>query len=236
MSSYIVSCVATKTKTVVQNRLHQDLSRPGGNLPAAYFLRRYGRMTTGNTPNNNTTPPLVPPAIGDSVRIKGLISSSQYNDHKGLVVSCPETNDGNRYGVRFRYNGSNKIVSIHISNLDFIHRSSTTVKAKTTKTKNNAGSSANAEMEEEEVEDEQMKQQILHKQEFDCIRIKYNLDNPINAERIADMLSSSSSNSTAVSAAEFATTFGMQVSEAVIFLEWIMIGVKFKEDVLDKNR
>jgi len=48
--------------------------------------------------------------------------------------------------------------------------------------------------------------------------------------------SSSSNNSTAtVSATEFATTFGMQIPEAVIFLEWIMIGVKFKQDVLDKN-
>jgi CheY-like chemotaxis protein len=81
-----------------------------------------------------------------------------------------------------------------------------------------------------------MKQQILHKQEFDRIRLKYNLDNPTNAERIANMLSSSSFSTTAaVSASEFASTFGMQ-HEAVIFLEWIMIGVKFKEDVLDKNK
>jgi hypothetical protein len=101
----------------------------------------------------------------------------------------------------------------------------------------------NNEMEMEE-EDEKMKQQILHKQEFDRIRLKYNLDNPNNAERIANMLSSSSSSSSssttaaaaAVSASEFASTFGMQIHEAVIFLEWIMIGVKFKEDVLDKNK
>ena len=195
---------------------------------------------TGDTTNNSTPPPLVPPlAIGDSVRIKGLISSSQYNDHKGLVVSCPPeitTNDGNdedRYGVRFRYNGSNKIVSIHIANLDFIHRSSSS--SAVIKANNGGNSSANEIMEE----DEKMKQQILHKQEFDRIRLKYNLDNPNNAERIANMLSSSSSSSSttaaAVSASEFATTFGMQIPEAVIFLEWIMIGVKFKEDVLDKN-
>ena len=196
---------------------------------------------TGDTINNST--PLVPPlAIGDSVRIKGLISSSQYNDHKGLVVSCPPeitTNDCNnrRYGVRFRYNGSNKIVSIHISNLDFIHRSSSSSSA-VIKANNGGNSSANEIMEE----DEKMKQQIMHKREFDRIRLKYNLDNPNNAERIANMLSSSSSssssnNSTAtVSATEFATTFGMQIPEAVIFLEWIMIGVKFKEDVLDKNK
>lgn len=195
---------------------------------------------TGDT----TPPPLVPPlAIGDSVRIKGLLSSSQYNDHKGLVVSCPPeitTNDGNddRYGVRFRYNGSNKIVSIHISNLDFVHRSSSS--SAVIKANNGGNSSANEIMEE----DEKMKQQIMHKREFDRIRLKYNLDNPSNAERIANMLSSSSSssssssnNSTAtVSATEFATTFGMQIPEAVIFLEWIMIGVKFKEDVLDKNK
>ena len=198
---------------------------------------------TGDTINNSTPTPLVPPlAIGDSVRIKGLISSSQYNDHKGLVVSYPPeitTNDGNddRYGVRFRYNGSNKIVSIHISNLDFVHRSSSSSSA-VIKANNGGNSSANEIMEE----DEKMKQQIMHKREFDRIRLKYNLDNPSNAERIANMLSSSSSssssnNSTAtVSATEFATTFGMQIPEAVIFLEWIMIGVKFKEDVLDKNK
>lgn len=189
-------------------------------------------------------------AIGDSVRIKGLISFSQYNDHVGLVVSCPETTttasddtNNNRYGVRFRYNGRKTIVSVHLSNLNFIHRS--TVKTNTKNTNIIGGSSSSAAVvnntaEKMEEEDEKMKQQILHKQEFDRIRIKYNLDNPVNAERIADMLSSSSSSSsssTAVSATEFASTFGnMQVSEAVIFLEWIMIGVKFKEDVLDKNR
>lgn len=195
---------------------------------------------TGDT-TTSATPHLVPPlAIGDSVRIKGLLSSSQYNDHKGLVVSCPPeitTNDGNdddRYGVRFRYNGSNKIVSIHISNLDFIHRSSSS--SAVIKANSGGDSSANEIMEE----DEKMKQQIMHKQEFDRIRLKYNLDNPNNAERIANMLSSSSSSSSTtaavVSAGEFASTFGMRLHDAVIFLEWIMIGVKFKEDVLDKNK
>ena len=163
-------------------------------------------MSDGTT--TNATPPLVPPlAIGDSVRIKGLLSSSQYNDHKGLVVSCPPeiitTNDGNgnsnnddnRYGVRFRYNGSNKIVSIHVSNLDFMHRSSSS----------SAVIKATKDEELLDEEDLKMKQQILHKQEFDRIRLKYNLDNPNNAERIANMLSSSSFSTTAaVSASELA--------------------------------
>jgi hypothetical protein len=143
-------------------------------------------MLGGTT--TNATPHLVPPlAIGDSVRIKGLLSSSQYNDHKGLVVSCPPeiiTNDGNgnsnnddnRYGVRFRYNGSNKIVSIHVSNLDLIHRSSSSSSAVIKAT-------MDKELLDEE-EDLKMKQQILHKHEFDRIRLKYNLDNPNNMPNV----------------------------------------------------
>ena len=36
-----------------------------------------------------------------------------------------------------------------------------------------------------------------------------------------------------VSAPEFAKMFGMTTTEAVVFLEWIKVGVKFKEEVLD---
>lgn len=70
----------------------------------------------------------------------------------------------------------------------------------------------------------------LHKKEFDRIRIKYGLDKPSNAERIANMLADSTGG---VSAPEFAKMFGMSTPEAVVFLEWIKVGVKFKEDTLD---
>ena len=35
-----------------------------------------------------------------------------------------------------------------------------------------------------------------------------------------------------VSAPEFARKFGMSTEEAVVFLEWIKVGVKFKEETL----
>ena len=61
------------------------------------------------------------------------------------------------------------------------------------------------------------------------IRIKYGLDKPSNAERIANMLADNNG----VSAPEFAKMFGMSTPEAVVFLEWIKVGVKFKEETLD---
>lgn len=36
-----------------------------------------------------------------------------------------------------------------------------------------------------------------------------------------------------VSAPAFANMFGMSTAEAVVFLEWIKVGVKFKEETLD---
>lgn len=36
-----------------------------------------------------------------------------------------------------------------------------------------------------------------------------------------------------VSAPSFAKMFGMSTEEAVVFLEWIKVGVKFKEETLD---
>lgn len=36
-----------------------------------------------------------------------------------------------------------------------------------------------------------------------------------------------------VSAPAFAKMFGMSTTEAVVFLEWIKVGVKFKEETLD---
>ena len=39
-----------------------------------------------------------------------------------------------------------------------------------------------------------------------------------------------------VSAPEFASKFGMSVEEAVVFLEWIKVGIKFKEETLDNAK
>eukprot|EP00956_Cyclotella_meneghiniana_P002644 scaffold3137_cov35-Cyclotella_meneghiniana.AAC.3 len=72
----------------------------------------------------------------------------------------------------------------------------------------------------------------IHKREFDRIRKKYGLDNPAQAEKIADLLANTNANE-GVSAPKFATLFGMTVEEAVVFLEWIKVGIKFKEETLD---
>lgn len=39
-----------------------------------------------------------------------------------------------------------------------------------------------------------------------------------------------------VSAAEFAEKFSMDVQDAVVFLEWVKIGVKFKEQSIDSAK
>ena len=39
-----------------------------------------------------------------------------------------------------------------------------------------------------------------------------------------------------MSAPEFANKFGMSTAEAVVFLEWIKVGVKFKEETLDNAK
>ncbi len=71
--------------------------------------------------------------------------------------------------------------------------------------------------------------QALHKMEFDRIRLTYGLDHPDRAEIIAEILSREDG----VSALNFAKMFGMTTPEAIAFLEWIRVGVQFKEDVLD---
>ncbi len=75
----------------------------------------------------------------------------------------------------------------------------------------------------------------IHKREFDRIRVKYGLDSPKNAEKIADLLSNKAANE-GVSAPQFAEMFDMRTEEAVVFLEWIKVGVKFKEEVLDSSK
>jgi hypothetical protein len=72
----------------------------------------------------------------------------------------------------------------------------------------------------------------LHKKEFDRIRLQYGLDNPKKAEQIAELLANTDANE-GVSAPEFAKMFGMSTTEAVVFLEWIKVGIKFKEETLD---
>ena len=89
---------------------------------------------------------------------------------------------------------------------------------------------------------------VIHKREFDRIRKQYGLDKPDKAGSIAEMLANNNNTAEAaagnveeveeeggggVSAPEFAKMFGMTTTEAVVFLEWIKVGVKFKEEVLD---
>mmetsp|Transcript_35295 Transcript_35295/g.85112 ORF Transcript_35295/g.85112 Transcript_35295/m.85112 type:complete len:143 (+) Transcript_35295:124-552(+) len=75
----------------------------------------------------------------------------------------------------------------------------------------------------------------IHKREFDRIRIQYGLDSAKNAEKISDLLANSGVNE-GVSAPDFAKMFGMTTTEAVVFLEWIKVGVKFKEETLDNAK
>ena len=56
------------------------------------------------------------------------------------------------------------------------------------------------------------------------------MDSPDQAEKISEMLADTDGG---VSAPEFARMFGMSTTEAVIFLEWIKVGIKFKEETLD---
>ena len=64
--------------------------------------------------------------------------------------------------------------------------------------------------------------------EFDRIRTQYGLSTPENAEKIATLLADTDANQ-GVSAPKFAEMFGMSTTEAVVFLEWIKVGIKFKE-------
>lgn len=70
----------------------------------------------------------------------------------------------------------------------------------------------------------------IHKAEFDRIRLKYGLDK--KADEISDLLTMRG-NEGGVSANDFAERFGTTPEEAVVFLEWIKVGVKFKEETLD---
>ena len=78
----------------------------------------------------------------------------------------------------------------------------------------------------------QADQHTLHKREFDRIIQHYQLDADEKAEEISTFLTSSS-NDSKVTAPQFAQKFGTTEAEAVVFLEWINIGVKFKQQTLD---
>ena len=81
----------------------------------------------------------------------------------------------------------------------------------------------------------QADQYTLHKQEFDRIIQTYKLNTEETSNEIAEFLTQQrgDDSSAAVSAPEFAGKFGLKVEEAVVFLEWIKVGVKFKETAID---
>ena len=69
-----------------------------------------------------------------------------------------------------------------------------------------------------------------HKQEFQNITRKYNLDKPEIAEKIGFFLTKQT-----VSVKQFADEFKMTEKEAKIYLDFINAAIKFKEQYLDKN-
>ncbi len=76
----------------------------------------------------------------------------------------------------------------------------------------------------------QMQQYELHKKAFDRIIEKYNLKTEQKSTEIAELLTTGVDG---VNAGEFAAKFGMDVQEAVVFLEWIKVGIKFKQESID---
>jgi hypothetical protein len=77
----------------------------------------------------------------------------------------------------------------------------------------------------------QADQYTLHKQEFDRIIQRYKLNTEEKSSAIAEFLTAGEEGS--VSAAQFAEKFGTTPEEAVVFLEWIQVGVKFKQQSID---
>lgn len=90
----------------------------------------------------------------------------------------------------------------------------------------------------------QADQYTLHKKAFDTIIQKYNLGTDEKGEEIAQFLTNAQQqqqpsteggddHQTTISPTDFATKFGTTVEEAIVFLEWIKVGVKFKEEAID---
>lgn len=69
-----------------------------------------------------------------------------------------------------------------------------------------------------------------HKQQFDEIIRKYNLDDQQKAEEISCFLTDKK-NKDSVSYEEFSKLFLMTKDEAKLFLSFIATGLKFKEDM-----
>ena len=78
----------------------------------------------------------------------------------------------------------------------------------------------------------QADQYTLHKQEFDRIVQKYGLQDDAKAGEVAEFLTSNT-HAGQVSAVDFANKFGLSQEEAVVFLEWIKVGVSFKEQSIE---
>ena len=76
----------------------------------------------------------------------------------------------------------------------------------------------------------QSHQYELHKKAFDAIIEKYNLKTEEKSTEIAEVLTSGVDTVTPQS---FAERFGMDIEESVVFLEWVKIGIKFKEQAVD---
>mmetsp|Transcript_20515 Transcript_20515/g.43364 ORF Transcript_20515/g.43364 Transcript_20515/m.43364 type:complete len:143 (+) Transcript_20515:93-521(+) len=76
----------------------------------------------------------------------------------------------------------------------------------------------------------QTNQYELHKQAFDTIIEKYNLKTAKKSNEIAELLTNGTDG---VNAGKFADKFGMEVQEAVVFLEWIKVGIDFKTKAID---
>jgi ribosomal protein L37AE/L43A len=79
----------------------------------------------------------------------------------------------------------------------------------------------------------QSNQYELHKKAFDAISKKYKLNDDSRASEIAELLTNGVDT---ITAPDFAEKFGMEVPEAVTFLEWIKIGINFKEQSIDTAR
>ena len=79
----------------------------------------------------------------------------------------------------------------------------------------------------------QADQHTMHKAEFDRIIKKYKLDTEEKSTEIATYLTDNNSSSNKITAPDFANKFGTSVEEAVVFLEWIKVGVTFKEQSID---
>jgi len=82
----------------------------------------------------------------------------------------------------------------------------------------------------DEISEYQMQQYELHKKAFDTIIEKYNLKTEQKSTEIAELLTNGTDG---VNAGEFAEKFGMDVQEAVVFLEWIKVGINFKKTAID---